>query len=132
MPLEQDREVFAVPGAIDSSLSSGCNWLIEQGATPALSAKSIIDSLPNECELSPGLAEIKKQNIETETKRELSGIELQIVSALKECGRLSVDQLSRRLLSGVLEIKQGIVELEMDDIITVDKGGRYSLEIVIT
>lgn len=30
--LDQDRDVFAVPGALDSEMSEGTNWLIQQGA----------------------------------------------------------------------------------------------------
>ncbi len=41
--LEQDRDVFAVPGDIDKPRSFGTNSLICQGATPVTSAKDIFD-----------------------------------------------------------------------------------------
>lgn len=43
--LEQNREVFAVPGDIFSENSIGTNNLIKQGAKPITSAKEIISSL---------------------------------------------------------------------------------------
>jgi DNA processing protein len=43
MALEQGREVFAVPGRIDSPKSSGCHRLLVEGAHPALSADSIVE-----------------------------------------------------------------------------------------
>lgn len=40
--LEQNKEVFAVPGPIDSLLSAGTNRIIQQGAHPALSVQDIL------------------------------------------------------------------------------------------
>jgi DNA processing protein len=43
--LEAGREVFAVPGEITSSLSSGTNGLLRLGATPLTSAADVLDGL---------------------------------------------------------------------------------------
>jgi DNA processing protein len=43
--LEQDREVFAVPGSINSPVSRGPNKLIQQGAKLVTSADDVIDEL---------------------------------------------------------------------------------------
>lgn len=43
--LEQGREVFAVPGKIDSRLSAGTNKLIREGARLALGIEDILDEL---------------------------------------------------------------------------------------
>ena len=43
--LEQDREVFAVPGPINSPLSQGTNNLIQQGATMVTSVADILQEL---------------------------------------------------------------------------------------
>ena len=44
--LTQGKEVMAVPGNITSPLSTGCNRLIAQGASPVLTAQDILDRLP--------------------------------------------------------------------------------------
>lgn len=46
LALEQDREVWAVPGNITSKKSYGPNYLIKQGARPLLSPLEIVDDLP--------------------------------------------------------------------------------------
>lgn len=43
--LEQGKEVFVIPGNITSPLSTGCNHLIRQGATPVTSPQDILDIL---------------------------------------------------------------------------------------
>ena len=43
--LEEGREVFAVPGQIDSIKSGGTHWLLQQGAGLVVSADDIISSL---------------------------------------------------------------------------------------
>lgn len=45
MALEQGRDVYALPGPIDSSLSAGCNRLIWQGAGILLSPQDFLEEL---------------------------------------------------------------------------------------
>lgn len=45
MALEQGKEVYAVPGAVTSQLSSGCNRLIRQGAGIVLSEGDLLEEL---------------------------------------------------------------------------------------
>lgn len=45
MALEQGKEVWAVPGRVTDELSRGCNGLIWQGASPALSPAALLEEL---------------------------------------------------------------------------------------
>lgn len=43
--LEQNRDVFAVPGSIYSQASDGTNGLLAEGAAPLLSSRAVLESL---------------------------------------------------------------------------------------
>ena len=51
MALEQGREVYALPGRVTDSLSMGCNRLIRQGASPALSPQDMLCELKPDCHM---------------------------------------------------------------------------------
>ena len=41
--MDQDRDIFAVPGAIDAPMSEGTNWLIQQGAKLVTCGRDILE-----------------------------------------------------------------------------------------
>lgn len=45
LALQENRDVWAVPGPITQSLSYGCNQLIASGARPFLDAETFIQAL---------------------------------------------------------------------------------------
>ncbi len=45
MALDCGREVFAVPGQVDSSKSEGTHWLLQQGAKLVQRVEDIVDEL---------------------------------------------------------------------------------------
>ena len=51
MALEQGREVYALPGRVTDPLSMGCNRLIRQGASPALSPQDMLSELKPDCSM---------------------------------------------------------------------------------
>lgn len=51
MALEQGREVYALPGRVTDPLSRGCNRLIRQGASPALSPQDMLCELIPDCNM---------------------------------------------------------------------------------
>lgn len=50
--LEQNRDVFAVPGNADAAASAGCNALIAQGAVPVSCGADVLTAYENRLDLS--------------------------------------------------------------------------------
>ena len=118
--LEQNREVFAIPGSIHNPQSRGCHHLIKQGAHLVEKAEEIVEQLkgalsglaldvmsPNV--QSPSVAPFPEPNLEAEELRLLErlGFEPADMDSLITDGSFSVAELSRLLVA--LEIK-GLIE----------------------
>jgi DNA processing protein len=110
--LEEGREVFAVPGQIDSVKSSGTHWLLQQGAALVVSAEDILEHLP--MHLFAGKRDTARPSacpeMDEESSRLLSLIEPYPMrrDELLQCAGLSPARLSELLL--LLEL-DGLVEL---------------------
>jgi DNA processing protein len=99
LALEEGREVFAVPGEITSSLSTGTNALLKLGAVPITSAADVLGSF---------------------------GIELEAVSVegspLLELLPASADELVRKTGLGADEVARELVELELEGRVAMCDG----------
>lgn len=106
--LEQDREIYAVPGSISNPVAEGPNKLIYKGATPLYNAAilredEIIDSKTND-------KEYDTSNI--------------IIKFLLENGKTDIDTLSEELEIQFNTLQVMLMELELSEII-----GRNGAEI---
>ncbi|TAN39628.1 MAG: DNA-protecting protein DprA [Nitrospirae bacterium] len=116
--LEQNREVFAVPGNITSVNSEGTNALIKQGATMVLDSKNIIE------ELAPML----KGFIKAE-KREAASLtdeESLLCSHLTREAK-HIDPLAREAGMPVQKLFELLLSLELKGIVSQAGGKRFYL-----
>jgi len=107
--LDEGREVFAIPGQVDSVKSGGTHWLLQQGASLALSASDIIDSLDLETREA---TRVEREDVELDgdTKLLFSLVENypKQRDELIERSGLSPAKISEHLL--LLEL-EGLIEL---------------------
>ena len=110
--LEEGREVFAVPGQVDSVKSGGTHWLLQQGATLAVGAEDVLAALGNDgvgsrCEAPAGLPE---PQLDEETARLFAIIDSYPVKRdeLIEKTGISAAMISEQLL--LLEL-EGLIEI---------------------
>jgi DNA processing protein len=75
--LEEGRDVFAVPGQVDSFKSAGAHWLLQQGAKLVLSAGDILEEL----HLCPGL--LRANKAETEAGCRVSALDPELAAFLE-------------------------------------------------
>lgn len=118
--LDDGREVFAVPGSILSPHSEGTNYLIKNGATPALSALEILESLDLPTE---GCEQLK---LERDIRNmELSDVQKKLYNTLED-GELSLDDIAARTGMQPHIILSELTELEMEGVVISKGGSRYA------
>ncbi len=87
LAVDQNRDVFAVPGSIFSSKSLGPNKLIQGGAKLVMSAGDILE----EYNKNPELFDKQKMTISTENP-----VEKKILAILNDSGKLHIDEIIRK------------------------------------
>lgn len=154
--LEQNREVFAVPGSIHSDYASGCHHLIKQGAMLTESVDDILRELqvlagfpiaksPRKTRVEEDKSTIDTQlglfEVQKDTKRsesaQISKEKPQKVAAkrLASDGLLDtvdyevtpVDLIAQRSQKAIDEVLTNLLELEMQGEITAVPGGYVKL-----
>ena len=117
--LEQGREVFAVPGAINNPLAGGCHQLIQQGAKLTTCMDDILIELQD---LAPALQE-RPQN--TKNLQNLNS-ELTRMLAYIDASPLSIDRLIEKSGLTPEQVSSMLIQLEMGGHIACDAFGQYS------
>ena len=108
---EQGREVFAVPGSIQSLTSRGCHKLIQEGAKLVENNKDILN------ELFP----LYKSYKEKVTSPSLSPNTQEILALLSH-HPMHLDQIFAITKMNIQDIKVALVELEMHTLIGQENG----------
>lgn len=92
--MEQNRQVFAMPGRIDSGMSRGCHQLIRNGATLVTCVDEVLEDLNSAPPLELKLdLEPKIQTLQREEKPPLEGIESKLYDIIKTKGPIGSSEI---------------------------------------
>jgi len=129
--LEQNREVFAVPGAVNLDTFSGCNYLIRQGAVLVQTAGDILEVLGPRLRRSEVQQWTENNRHPDETEPELpqglSSEEKQVASMLIKRGRIHIDDLAQSLDISVSRVSRILIHLEILGVVRREPGMYFRL-----
>ncbi len=114
--MEQNREVFAVPGPITSLQSKGTNRLIQQGAKVVLDVADVLEEFPF---YSPTPCNPKK-----EEEKQLSLEESQLLAVIGD-EPLHVDEVAHRTGFPIALIHQYLLSLQMKELVRQLPGSQF-------
>lgn len=113
--VDQNRDVFAVPGSIFSSVSKGTNWLLKNGAKIITSAEDILEEYAK----NPKLGLEHKNNISTKDP-----VQKKILDILDKKDGLIIDEIINLAGTETSKIIAAISTLEIKNKIK-EKNGKY-------
>ena len=121
--LEQNREVFAVPGPVDAAASAGCLQLIRQGAKLIRNVDDVLEDLGGIGVSGAKSADKSKAPPVVVPPPELQGDAKRIWDTLTEAR--FVDQLVQQLEMTVPQVNKTLMEMELRSLVRRLPGSRY-------
>ncbi len=115
LALEQNREVLAVPGNIDSPLSRGTNELIQNGAKVVLESADILEEF--------GVVRLSKKRVSGDIA--LNENLSRLLAIIKKNGMITFDELLAVSGCSPEELLSALTELEIQELIFEDQGIIY-------
>ncbi|NOX81037.1 MAG: DNA-protecting protein DprA [Deltaproteobacteria bacterium] len=120
LALEQDREVFAVPGRVDSLKSRGAHRLLQQGARLVGCADDILEEL----NLAASMHTIPGPEAGSSQPAGLSEVEQRLLSCL-DVYPVNIDELVRLAECAPAEVHDLLLRLELKGLVRQLPGQQY-------
>lgn len=128
--LEQNREVFAVPGSIFSPLSAGTNALIQKGAKLVTTVDDILTELSSVTAAVPDGIRPVQLNLGcggTMGEKSCFTDQQKEIAALLEMGEMGLDELLNQLGVSVSELNTLLFEMELAGIVRQLPGLKFAI-----
>lgn len=120
--LEQDREVFAVPGSINNPQSKGCHALIKQGAQLVECTEDILQDWPNQLSLWDQTSLESSSSYQGASTSQLTDTQQQIVQ-LMGVEPMTMDELADKAQFERHILVTELMQLELQGYIQSMPGG---------
>jgi DNA processing protein len=130
LALEQGREVFAVPGSIDSAGSRGTNKLIKQGAKLIENTDDILEEIMPQIEITTALKTSPNTGLEkimNEHHKTLNEIDRKIFDSVSP-GRIHIDDLISSTGLSSADTLSALTAMELEGIVQQHPGKFFSLK----
>lgn len=120
--LEQNRDVMAIPGAIQNPQKAGCHFLIRQGASLIETPEQILQELSLQIpQQNPALGHKVDCAQENNAQLDLQGEQLKVYAALDYDGT-DMESLVNKTQLDVGQLSMVLMELELAGILTHEQG----------
>ncbi|MGB9357514.1 MAG: DNA-processing protein DprA [Acidimicrobiia bacterium] len=120
--LEEGREIFCVPGQIDSVKSSGTHWLLQQGASLIVGADDIVEQLSLQQPETANAAE--RADISEPSSGAAAGLDREgaaLLSIIESYPQTRTELLQRSALS-TARLSELLLVLELDGLVEILPG----------
>ena len=125
--MEQNREIFAIPGSIHSPLSRGCHSLIKQGATLVETSTDIVEQLDGLLAFQWGQLTPVDKNGLSETGPNVQEVQLceleKKVLSLVGYDPIGADQVTELSGLSISEVNTQLMNLELKSMISMEATG---------
>ena len=113
--LDQNREVFVVPGNITSPLSAGCNNLLKQGAHPVTRSEDVLEVIAPHLLRGQAILPLGSTPLES------------TIIALIQSGVRDGDALQQQSNADISEFSQALTMMEINGIVRALGGNQWTL-----
>lgn len=120
LALEQGKNVFAIPGNINSQMSKGCHKIIKEGAKLIENIEDILNEYNNSSFNN------NKTSIEYDIK-DLNNESIRIIHAIKENGILQINEICDNTGMDIKIVNSIINELLLKDLVVEMNNNMYSI-----
>ena len=129
MALEQNREVFAVPGSVNSPVSRGCHRLLRQGAVLTETAEDIVEHIRFLCQAQLSMSYpdfVLGETADTAPAKLRTRAPKHLRPLFAEIGQdpVTVDQLMTQTGMDIGALSAGLLDLELNGLVG-HEGNRW-------